>query len=500
MTKYIHFIIIVFISSLYFFTVNENNLGVTPDSVKYIEAAKNLSYGKGFVIDNTPVTHYPVGYAFMLSTSSKITGLSILQSGKYLNLFLYIIVGFIFFLILKEIGFGLIIESFLLAAFLFSRPLTVSFYFWSELQFILLINLAYLLYLKWKKNDSLSVLLLFGSTCFLAFTTRYAAIGFIGGFLINLLLIKNKTIGKRLLNIAYYLLPIILGLILWIFYTGLGSNPTKVRSFVVHFVPMQKIVSSFKAMVPWVTNNMVTAALILLIIPLIGYYSYKSKANFSKLINAVKKNTKELFIIVITYVVFILCSISFFDAHTPIDTRILSPTFMFILLIVGYIIHSISLHSVKWNNTFVLSLLLLFSISTSADVWYNMYKNGFGYTGKDYKAYTSVIKEHMTSYKGTTYTNASDFIRFNTDKNLKIKSIPFKINPGTNESNLNYEIEINSLKTDISSGKAQVIYFDKMSIRWYLMSKEDLLFHLKPEKIINFEDGFIINPVSKSKN
>jgi len=500
MKKYIHFIIIISISSLYFFTVNQNNLGVTPDSVKYIEAAKNISNGKGFVIDNNPVTHYPIGYAFMLSCTSKITGLSVLQSGKYLNLFLYIVNGFIFFLILKEIGFGYITQSFILATFLLSRPLMVAFYFWSELQFIMLINLAFLLYLKWKKNDSQLILLLLGSTCFLAFITRYAAIGFIGGFLINFLLLKNKAIAKKLLIISYYLLPIFLGLVIWIFYTSLDSNPTKVRSFVVHIVPLQKIVSSFKAMIPWFTNNIVTSALILLIIPLIGYYLYKSKTNFFKLINAIKKNTKELFIIVITYVVFILCSISFFDAHTPIDTRILSPTFMFILLIVGYIIHNLSLYIVKWNNTFILSLLLLFSLSTSANVWYNMYKNGFGYTGKDYQPYTSIIKEHITSYKGITYSNASDFIQFNTNKNLKIKSIPFKFNPGTNQRNLNYETEINNLKTDIINGNTQVVYFDKMSIRWYLMSKEELLTEMKNQSITEFKDGFIINPQIEYKN
>ena len=53
-----------------------SGIGISPDSVTYLSAARHLVQGKGFIsFDNLPVVDFPFGYPFFLAIISFTTRL-----------------------------------------------------------------------------------------------------------------------------------------------------------------------------------------------------------------------------------------------------------------------------------------------------------------------------------------------------------------------------------------------------------------------------------------
>src|SRR5450755_1057309 len=63
-----------------------SGIGVSPDSVTYLSAARHMSAGMGFIsFDNFPVVDFPVAYPFFLAIVSLITRQDLLQFAPVLN-------------------------------------------------------------------------------------------------------------------------------------------------------------------------------------------------------------------------------------------------------------------------------------------------------------------------------------------------------------------------------------------------------------------------------
>ena len=65
-------------------------IGLEPDSIAYLGTARNVVHGEGFLnLDGFPLIDFPVGYPAFLSLVLFITRVDILQSGQFINMFLY---------------------------------------------------------------------------------------------------------------------------------------------------------------------------------------------------------------------------------------------------------------------------------------------------------------------------------------------------------------------------------------------------------------------------
>src|SRR5687768_2666146 len=62
--------------------------GVSPDSVLYIDAARNLLAGKGLVALGIPLSHYPPGYPAVLALGG-LAGIEPLAGARLLNALLF---------------------------------------------------------------------------------------------------------------------------------------------------------------------------------------------------------------------------------------------------------------------------------------------------------------------------------------------------------------------------------------------------------------------------
>jgi hypothetical protein len=488
----IKYVLIVILSCILLIIINQNNLGVSPDSVTYIETAENITNGKGYVSYGKHVTHWPPVYSILLGFTSKIIGLSVLEAGKYLHIVFFLLFGITFKLILDEIGFNEAVKSFLLLILLVSRPLTVSLQFWSELPCLLFIALTFLFYLKWKKKHKNSILLIAGTFSIFALMTRYAAVGLLGGLFLNIILTKNRTFRDKISDTLFYITPLLLGIGCWLYYTYLNSVPAANRSLVVHIISVDEILNSVKTFRSWFISGKFWKIIFSVFSLIASYFVYQNKSVLKHYMRPAKSNIVSIVIMVLSYLLFLFLSISLFDAATPLNNRILSLLAPFIYLLLGYFLNFIALNSSKWMSITLMVLIFFSSINSSKSIWVNHYKNGVGYTSKAFSHYFKLMNVYIVPFEGETYTNAVEFLRFASPNYLNLKSLPRNIYPVTKRINDNYTDEVAEMQTRVSQNKAQVAYFDNINWRWYLIGKEDLLTQMKNHKLIEFKDGFIL--------
>jgi hypothetical protein len=163
---------------VHFFS-KHSGIGVSPDSVTYISAARHLVQGKGFIsFDNLPVVDFPFGYPFFLSIISFVTRFDPLHYGAILN-------GILFASLLYVSG-GMMngfhsasvwYKRILLICILLSPALQeVYSLLWSETVFILLIIFFIICISKYLRQPTPGWLLLSIIICSAACLTRYAGL------------------------------------------------------------------------------------------------------------------------------------------------------------------------------------------------------------------------------------------------------------------------------------------------------------------------------------
>jgi hypothetical protein len=178
-----------------------SGIGVSPDSVTYISAARNFSAGHGLIqFDHQPLIVFPACYPLFLGTISFITRLDPLVFGAVLNGLLFAIVIYLSGSIMNQFSFtSKWYKRILLSCFALSPSLLeVYSMLWSETLFILLLFVFIILFKHYLKSYSIRSLLLASFIAALACITRYAGVTLIGTGALLLLLDRHLQTRKKI--------------------------------------------------------------------------------------------------------------------------------------------------------------------------------------------------------------------------------------------------------------------------------------------------------------
>ncbi len=198
-----------------------HGIGVSPDSVTYIEGARNLLRGFGYVSSLPhgqvkPITDWPP----LFSSSLALIGLSGVDpwiAARWLNSFLLAVNIFLTGHLAKRYSNGS-----LTAALLAGILLLVSYDFlnvhrmaWSEPLFISLTLLGFTFILKYLEIPKSWLLLTSALFMSLAFLTRYFAAPLIGATALSILFLKKGTARTRLRDSACFTLLAVVPMLCW---------------------------------------------------------------------------------------------------------------------------------------------------------------------------------------------------------------------------------------------------------------------------------------------
>jgi hypothetical protein len=489
--------------------------GVSPDSTTYIGGAKSILSGKGFFINGSPITHFPPLYPLFLAATNLLEN-NLVQAARILNAFLFgINVGLIALAIYLTAGRNFLTTTFAVFFFLSSAPLLeLHAWAWSEPLFITFSLACIILLCLYVNRPTLSLLIASSLSLGFALVTRYIGIAFLPAVLVIVFFSgSGRHFGRRFWNTLICLVLICAPLVIFFVRNMIVAGSATDRSFALHLMPVLNYVTQlieivFNFIAPISLPAGVRPAIFGLIAAFIIAQIIILFKRHRRDINWRSVNWRSMGIMMpvscllfsVSYLLFLFISISFLDASTPVDTRLLSP--ILVLLIVGvfsaiWTVSQTLKKPVVWLCfLFLISIAVLMKTPEAIRSAAAIQENGLGYTSRQWQNSESMAFVKLLPNDVMIYSNGADILGFLTEK--QSLSIPAKTSSGTMEANSLYNEEIDAMCKDIIIEKgALLVYFNQVTWRWYLPTQEEVASTCKLPVLQNFGDGTVFGDISK---
>jgi hypothetical protein len=321
-------------------------LGLVNDSATYIEGATSLLAGKGYVRisgggEIKPITHFPPLFSLMLAGLG-LAGMDLLHGARLLITLLFgvdiLLVGLSVYKISHSMAFACL-GALLLAVS--DLHLGVYSYALSEPLFLTLMLAAYLCLAESINRPHWLWSALTGFLLSLAYLTRYAGSSPFLTVVMVMLLLKPPQWLKRIgIMLAGALLPIFAWLGYSLSISGFG--PLGNRQLVWHPIPIETLFEALKNLLTWIAPNdllqagsifgrILSLTSIILIPGLIAWLAWailRRATRQPQTLGGDYALTFTQILHIVVYLGFLVLSLTFFDASTPLNDRILSVIYL----------------------------------------------------------------------------------------------------------------------------------------------------------------------------
>jgi hypothetical protein len=491
-------------------------IGVSPDSVAYLGAARNLLDGRGLSlpygqIPDTPLTHFPPLYPLLLSASGWL-GIEPAQGARWLQ-------ALLFGLLIALAGYALYIASrraagfaLLGSLFIVTSPtlLGLSMMAWTEVLFLLLSLLALLSLARFLEQLKRPMLVLAALLVAAATLTRYAGVALGLTTLMGILLLQRGTRAQKLYNLALFSLFSGLPLALWMTRNASLAGSATNREFSFHPLGRSHIVQALGTISEWFMIPASAPSLIklcLLLVPLLLIVvalrlpatQQASQHQWQATVDTQGRYFQRLLVLfVLIYTVFLAGSISFLDANTPLDHRILSPVYIVGLLLIFLSVHQLVLH--LKHGPYLRMALIAFAIPMlalhafqGALLVTTRHQNGSGFMEVQWRQSQIIPVVISLPTETPIYSNAPEGIYFLTER--PALGLPKKIKATMQEINDSYTDELQVMKQRLEAEDGVVVYFTNLG-RSSMTEAIDLQTQLDLSLLLQTDDGLIFQVTS----
>jgi hypothetical protein len=476
--------LIVFIYS------KHGGIGISPDSIVYVSAARSLiESGRLLGYNQMPVVDFPSFYPIFLAAVKFITHVDPVVAGKYLNGLLFATVVYASSMIInKFVNHSLGYKCIVLLCIVVAPSLQeVYSMLWSESLFILLSLFLILAIHRYFKTYTLSSLLIVSLIVAVACVTRYAGIAFAGAGGALLLFNRQLKPQKKAAHVLVFSF-VSLSLLVANLYRNLHAGGFLTGNREKGITPLQDNMSYFGSVVGnWLpffpdqyTISLVVGWLVLLtIIAICVYYWIKGNQWYTSF-----ENVTSVFALV--YAAFIILS-STVSHYERINDRLLSP--LYIPLLFSFTSRIPALIQMEKTRGLRIATIA-FCLTLSAGFFYRQYQNNLefyedvstygipGFTDDTWVHSQTVnfIQQHKSFFKPNycIYSNAPESIYFNCDlvgENLPNSKFPEDVNDFYKENHY------------------YIVWFNNKEET--PLSLQDIKLHKKLKQITSFTDGEI---------
>jgi dolichyl-phosphate-mannose-protein mannosyltransferase len=485
-------------------------IGISPDSVLYLDAAHNLLNGHGLRVfsdvsaGTKPVTYFPPLYSSALALLG-LTGAEQPSAARWLNALLFganiFLVGFVIAAYSRTSFWPSVLGSFLTLSatdilashsFALAEPLFVFFTMIGLL--CLTIHL-----------DRQQIRFLFAASVFIGLSaiTRYVGVASILAGLVVLLVDKGRDLRRKLIHAVIFGSIACIPIGLWAIRNYVVAGSALDRPFVFHPITFQQIVSGFSAVSQWLLLGevrhdvrVIGFLLELLLFASLVIYSLKH-ANLAQTDHdegPLAKLPYIMIVFIVSNVALLIFSISFVDTSIRLDGRLFEPIHVAALVLVVCFASNLYRHSQpspQMRLTFVLvGLIFAGSHSIKGARWFlNTRLDGLGYASSQWRESPTIALVKGLPRDITIYSNGYDAIYYLTGRHAL--SITAKTIRLTGKANPNDDLEIEKVKEDLHAHKGRLVYFEMFPERTFLASESELKTKLQLIAIDTAADGSI---------
>jgi len=477
-------LIIGVVVSVVHFQIMNYGPGTTGDSLIYLRAARNHHNGIGFIVEEEPLIVFPPVYPGMLSLVSYLTEGDVFFAGRILSA-LFFGVNLVLFTtaVLLNTDWNLLAGGSAILMFLFTKEVfMIQSMIWSEAPFITLLLVTLLLLSQYLQNPTFGSLLLITIAVGLAMATRYIGLTLLPPIVISILYFGNRSLRHKLKDSIILVSLASIPLIAWILRNYFLTRSTTNHPFAIHLINrghIKDLVNDLHDFILLIPTTIWNKAIHLFIIStiLFAFFIILQKKDYLNR-NKFSYHQTSFFsyiIFSIGYILFLLTSISFFDASIEVNARFLLPSFLVFTLASFSLVWYFSKTQDQKSIWYSFILFIMFSVSINSnstiEAAIKMHDSGRGYSSRYWldSEIIQVLKDDTDNRK--IYTNGHDVIWFLLKK--EVSSIPKNVSRTTNEPYDNYEEQIRQVFAEVNNGTARIIYFNRLN-RWELPTIEEL--------------------------
>ena len=480
--------------------------GVSPDSVVYIDGARNILNGNGFQLSSGEViTRYPPGYPALLALVTYINH-DVLQATRWLHAFLFavnvMLIGLATYLAANKRYLPTLFSVLLYISSV--KVLDIHIMAWSEPLFIALTLSTFILFARYIVRPCFHLLLAVGVGLSLALMTRYVGVTLLPPMIFIVLAFRSGSSIVRIRDCLILSFVGVFPLAMWMLRNLLASGAPAGRSMIFHPAGLMHIehlmFNMRNAWLPigigmkgWMTGLLLLIAFCFVVGALFfnfkNYYEKKRPADYPLIIPILS------LLFSFTYVLFIFASISLMDASTSFDYRILSPLHgLSIVIVVSLCWRSYQIR--RGGFYFRCCCAIIFFVVVCINSHYTVSavakwrEDGRGYANRTIMNSESIAYAKSVPNDVIVYSNAPDLIRFWTQSEARM--IAIKFDNRTLLRNLGFNKELNMICKDVLKNKAIILYINYID-RPYLPTKEELETMCDFPKCSILSDGIVFS-------
>jgi hypothetical protein len=364
---------------LLLFFATPRGLGMSPDSVAYLRAAKDFLSGNWL---NSFTSQWPPLYPTLIILISKPLGLTATEGARLFQALLYSANFLALYQLIRTYSSHKALSSILFAGLLGLQGVItyIYFYAWTEPLFILIILLDLIILrrlLSPIKNSGTAALLNATLICLAicAVSTRYIGltVAILNGLIVALYY-QGQRLQRLTIATTHVLLPLLF-IIPWLRYRSVFQDGNTDRSFAYHGLSLDTVYSGLGTLGRWVIPNHLPAGhyggtylhatlgvtlllfvFVCSILCLLFYNGQKTERKFISLVS----HTAPITLFIAIYFCAILFFIVFVDKKIPLDNRILAPIFLPVFVFLISLSASVSNRIVGFILSAYLLVVLIF--------------------------------------------------------------------------------------------------------------------------------------------
>ena len=469
------------------------------DSLFYFSAAKNFASGRGLFWTGSggelkPLTHFPPFYPLILVGVSQI-GFPISLSARLIAAFLFGLNIALFGLILYTFTQRIFI-SVLGAFFLTVSPIMVETHLkaMSEPAFFITAFTSFValaLYINQPRRSFFMLAVLLSA---LAYLSRYSgAAVLLAGFL-SLLTLGKRSLKVKARDAFVFIALASLPMLLWMVRNMLLTGSTTNRGLSIHLINSDTLRQFLDTIFYWFSpklhSHWLEVALLTLVFVISAAFAWRQIRRHCKTDCRAPYLAIILLVFSVVYVVFLMVSLSFFDASTRISNRILSPLFLAFVLIVLLTMS----YSVDKVGQFIIPAVFLviliigplpYMLQQTNQMLTNIQRSGSGFTSQAWMTSPLIQWIRDSDSELVIITNQAMAVNFLTD--IPAHQIPERFDPVKEEVRPDYMQQMQSIRMLLTEPQSFMVLFERRDLS--MPTDADLVEGL--ELIFTATDGWV---------
>ena len=456
-------------------------IGVGYDSIFYLSAADNLLAGLGLSrLDGygnvIPLTHFPPLYSLSVGGLSFLTGLGTDLVARIFAAILFgALVGLIGWLIFQYTRSLLACVLGATLALVSPVLLDLSFLAMSELLFLVLLLLMIHILNRYLINEKILYLVIAAGLAALLYLTRYVGISAVALGGIGLLIFGQRSMVKRIKDVILFavisLLPMLVYYVRNWFLTGSMTN----RVILFHPPTEAQIRQGISTMSAWLIPTriniyirsivMIIFGIAILVLIVLNFQQIRGKTDTQPEDTETMQFVALLLIYAVIYIIMVGLSLTFFDASTRLNDRILSPLYVIGIVVVLVVIWNSSLlQQNSWGKvgiTIICVAFIALNFLRGMDVTNNMRIEGKGFSGRQWRSSETIANLTQLPAEKLIFTNEAFAIYYLVDR--PANWIPENYDPVKGQQAEDYEQRINAMQEEIIDRDGALVIFNSIS-------------------------------------